>query len=289
MNIPHELASEHWITEVDTKNATAISFKFKTKLHSEKTAFQCIDIYESEHFGHMMVVDGFIRMTQKDHFIIHEMLTHPALFTHAKPQNIAIIGGGDCGILQQILQHGCVKTVIQVEIDERITALSKRYFPEICTNNADPRATLLSHDGLKWLKEARAESLDILILDTTDPVSTVEGWMDKSFYQNAFLKLRSGAILVQHSESPFYNAQSVIAPMQKMMLDAGFSEAKTFLFPLPSYPSGWCSATLAGKNISLTQFRKTNVLEKTFATQYYNTRTHKAAMAIPDFLQLLIR
>jgi spermidine synthase len=83
---------------------------------------------------------------------------------------VVIIGGGDCGTLREVLKHDEVERAVQVDIDERVTRLSEQYFPELCDANDDPRAELLFADGVQYLKDATPGSIDVIIVDSTDPV-----------------------------------------------------------------------------------------------------------------------
>ena len=143
------LSSNEYFTEICKEGGTAFSFAIEAKLHEEQTPFQHIAIYQSKTFGKVMAIDGFMQLTSRDNFLYHEMLVHPALFTHFNPESVAIIGGGDCGTLKEVLQHDTVKQAWQIEIDERVTRLSEQYFPELCIANDDERANLLFADGLK--------------------------------------------------------------------------------------------------------------------------------------------
>ena len=91
---------------------------------------------------------------------------------------------------------------MQVEIDERVTRLAEKYFPELCESNGDPRAQLLFIDGIKWMADCEPESLDVVIVDSTDPIGPAEGLFNAAFYQTCYKALRPGGILVQQSESP---------------------------------------------------------------------------------------
>jgi len=283
------LNSKHWFTEIDDNNASAISFKIKEILHSEQTAIQHLEIFSTECFGNLMVIDGYVMLTSRDNFLYHEMLTHPAIFTHPNPKNVAIIGGGDCGSLQQVLQHQDIQKATQIEIDQRVTDLAKIYFPELCTTNNDPRAELLFDDGLKWIKNTQPGSLDIIVVDSTDPIGPAEGLFNKTFYQDAYMALGEQGIIIQQTESPLYHVESIIEPVQKTMLSAGFTDVKTLYFPQPCYPSGWWTCTMAAKNLSLNQFRKSDIIEKNFTTKYYNQEIHMGAMSTPEFLKSILK
>src|SRR5690606_38637921 len=140
------------------------------KLHEERSAFQTIAIYDTTDWGKLMVIDGAIMLTTRDNFLYHEMMAHPALFTHSNPQKVVVIGGGDCGTLREVLRHKEVEHAVQVEIDERVTRLAEQYFPELCESNGDARAELIAGDGIQYMKDTAPESIDVVIVDSTDPV-----------------------------------------------------------------------------------------------------------------------
>jgi spermidine synthase len=231
-----------------------------------------------------MVIDGCTMVTTRDNFLYHEMMSHPALFTHPRARRVVIIGGGDCGTLREVLKHDEVESAIQVEIDERVTRLAEQYFPELCESNNDPRAQLLFIDGIKWMAECEPESLDIVIVDSTDPIGPAEGLFNEAFYRSCLKALRHGGILVQQSESPLAHLP-LLKNIRKAMKGAGFQALRTLTFPQPCYPTGWWSATLARKGVDLEDFRERGAEMKQFPTRYYNAQIHKAALATPEFLK----
>src|SRR5690606_11377001 len=156
--------------------------------------------------GRLMVIDGSIMLTQRDNFLYHEMMSHPALFTHPDPKRVVIIGGGDCGTLREVLKHASVESVVQIDIDERVTRLSERFFPELCSSNGDPRADLRFEDGIEWIKRAADGSIDVLIIDSTDPVGPAVGLFAVDFYRECCRALAANGVMVQQSESPLLHA-----------------------------------------------------------------------------------
>lgn len=278
------LDSNKWFTETGDAVGLAFSLKIRGKLHDEQSAYQRIEVYETETFGNLMVIDGCVMLSQRDNFLYHEMLSHPALFTHANPGRVLIIGGGDCGTLREVLKHESVKLAEQVEIDERVTRISERYFPELCDSNGDPRARLHFDDGIKWVKDAEPETYDVIIVDSTDPVGPAEGLFRRPFFENCLRALRPGGVLVQQSESPLLHAD-LIRLMRKEMRAAGFSSVLTLNFPQCVYPSGWWSATMAGKGSALLNIREQEIADKPFPTRYYNLAVHQAAIAQPEFFR----
>ncbi len=275
---------DNWFTEICEEGGTAFSLQIKAKLHEERTAYQRIAIYETAQFGNLMVIDGFVMLSQRDNFFYHEMLAHPALFTHPRPRRVLIIGGGDCGTLREVLKHQDVEHVVQVEIDERVTRLAEEYFPELCESNGDPRAQLHFGDGIQWVAEAADGSVDIIIVDSTDPIGPAEGLFTEPFYRQCRRILTPEGILVQQSESPLLH-MDIIAAMRNAMTAAGFHSVQTLHFPQCVYPSGWWSATMAGKALDLTSFREDAIMKKDFATRYYNPAIHRASLACPTFFE----
>lgn len=280
------LINKHWFTEALSSQGSAFSMALREKLHEEKSDYQTLEIYSTESFGNLMVLDGCVMLTDRDNFLYHEMMSHPALFTHPAPKKVVIVGGGDCGTLREVLKHPDITQATQIDIDERVTRLAERYFPALCSANSDPRAQLHFDDGIQWMKAATRASLDVIIVDSTDPVGPAEGLFSRDFYADCYRALGENGVLVQQSESPLYHL-SLIESIHQAMKDAGFSHTQTLTFPQPCYPSGWWSATLAGKNLPLDSFRATDARNKPFKTSYYNAAIHQGALAVPEFMQQL--
>ena len=174
--------SANWFIEAHQASGSSVGYRVEERLHVEKTPFQTIEIYQTTDWGKLMVIDDCVMLTDRDNFLYHEMMTHPALFTHSGARRVVIIGGGDCGTLREVLRHGEVEQVTQVEIDERVTRLAERYFPELCQANDDPRAKLLFSDGIAYMAGLPEVSLDMVIVDSTDPAGPAAGLFNASFY-----------------------------------------------------------------------------------------------------------
>jgi spermidine synthase len=272
-----------WFTEQVPAAGTAFSLKIKNKLHEEQSEFQFLEMYETETFGNLMVIDGCTMVSTRDNFFYHEMMSHPALYTHPNPKTVWIIGGGDCGTLREVLKHPSVEHAVQIDIDERVTRLSEIYFPELCESNGDPRADLKFIDGIKWVKDAAPNSVDIIIVDSTDPVGPAEGLFSAAFYRDCAACLTENGIVIQQSESALLHLK-LIGEMRAAMNSAGFDHLQTLFFPQCLYPSGWWSATIASKS-DLSNFREQDAANKPFETVYYNVDIHKASLAQPEFFK----
>lgn len=280
-----KLPDTHWFTEVFGNQGTAFSLAVTRKLHDEQTRYQHLEVWQTTTFGNLMVLDGCVMLTERDNFLYHEMMAHPALFTHPAPRQVAIIGGGDCGTLREVLKHPGVESCIQIDIDERVTWAAEQWFPALCSANQDPRASLRFEDGIRWIRQAAPASLDVIIIDSTDPVGHAAGLFTRDFYKDCRKALKPEGILVQQSGSPLLHSDNLIKHIHRDLKTAGFPHCHTLLFPQPVYPGGWWSCTLASPLGSVVRFREADAAAKPFPTRYYNREIHRGALAVPEFLK----
>jgi spermidine synthase len=274
---------DRWCTEVAPHEGMATSFRIEERLADERSAWQRLEVVRTSTFGNLMLLDGCTMVSERDEFIYHEMVSHPVLFSHADPRRVVIVGGGDCGTLREVLRHPTVTECWQVEIDERVTRLAERHFPSLTAANGDPRAHLHFGDGLAWVRDAPDASVDVVIVDSTDPVGPAEGLFGERFYRDCHRALGAGGFVVQQSESPILNTGLIVA-MHRALRAAGFADVRTLTFPQPIYPSGWWSATMARKGARIEGFREHDAAALS-GLRYYTPAIHRAAFALPAFLE----
>lgn len=276
---------QSWFTEIHPATGSAFSLKLAGTLHDVQSHWQRVAVHATEAFGNLMAIDGYMMLTSRDNFLYHEMMVHPALFTHPDPRRVLIVGGGDCGTLREVLKHPDIATATQVDIDEEVTRAAERYFPELCAANRDPRARLHFADGIAWVQIAEPGSYDVIIVDSTDPVGPAAGLFAEPFLRDCHRALGPDGLLVQQSESPLFHLDSILLPLHRALRATGFNDAHTLHFPQCVYPSGWWSATLACKTGQVRDFREADAAAKPFATEYYNAEIHRAALATPEFMR----
>ncbi len=274
-----KLNVDRWFTEVYPDDGCALSLEFSEKLHEEQTGWQKLEVFQTTGFGRLMLLDGCIMLTDRDNFIYHEMMTHPALYSHSAAENVLIIGGGDCGCLREVLKHKDIKHVHQVDLDERVTWASEKYFPDLCESNNDERAAFSFTDGVAFVEQAEAGSYDVIIVDSVDPVGQAARLYSEDFYRACFNALSENGIMVAQSESPLFH-KSLIESMQSRMAGVGYNDISSLFFPQCTYPSGWWSASMAFKDGKPSNFRKVDI-----ETKYYNNDIHQAAQAVPQFMR----
>ncbi|PWV64882.1 polyamine aminopropyltransferase [Plasticicumulans acidivorans] len=275
-----------WFSDVFEDAPSAFSLKVTSKLHEEQSPFQKIEVYQTRGWGRMLAIDGIIMLTERENFLYHEMLAHPALYAHPQPRRVLIIGGGDCGTLHEVLKHPGVERVVQCDIDEAVTRAAVQFFPALTESNADARAELVFEDGVKYVEDSADGSWDLVIVDSTDPFGPSTGLFAEPFLRQVVRVLAADGLYVQQSESPMFQLEDCIVPMHRNLRAAGFAEATELHFPQPVYQSGWWSAAFAAKRAGGTHaFDAARESAQPFVTDYYNADIHRAALAQPNFVR----
>ena len=161
------------------------NFEQGQTLFEAATDHQELVIFENPRFGRVMALDGVIQTTEADEFVYHEMMVHVPMNTHPCPKNVLIIGGGDGGILREVLKHPSVESVTQVEIDRAVVDMCIEYFPKH-SNGAfdDPRLNLVIDDGAAFIAN-NSEQFDVIITDSTDPIGPVKFSLNRHSMRDA--------------------------------------------------------------------------------------------------------
>ena len=125
------MAEKRWIAETLFDDlGFRMSYRVDKVLYETQTEHQHLVLFEQPFFGKMLMLDGATQITKRDEFIYQEMMSHVPLFAHGHARDVLIVGGGDCGIAEEVLKHKSVRRLTQVEIDPAVVAFAKRHFPE---------------------------------------------------------------------------------------------------------------------------------------------------------------
>ena len=156
---------ELWFTENHTDNIR-FSIKIKQHVYSEKSRYQQIDILDSYELGRILVLDGFIMLTEKDEYIYHEMITHVPMATNPDIKRVLVIGAGDGGTIRELTRFKNVEHIDMVEIDQRVVEVCKEYLPQTACRLDDPRVHIFYEDGLKYVR-GKDNEYDLIIVDSS--------------------------------------------------------------------------------------------------------------------------
>ncbi len=253
-------------------------------LFEQRTPYQRLLIFDNPQWGKGLVLDGIVQTTVVDEFIYHEMMVHVPIQARPEPtRSVLIIGGGDGGVLREVLKYDSVERVVQVELDEAVIVACRKYIPEICGNWNDPRVELIIGDGAKYVKDAslRKEQFDVIILDSTDPIGPAIVLFEKPFHQDLAECLTDTGVVIRQSGLPV-TMPKVMPFIRARFLDV-LPNVQVYLAPMPTY--GGEIAFVAGskdKALSL----EDPVGE--FNGRYYNPSIHRASFCLPNWWKDLI-
>ncbi|MBE3569208.1 MAG: spermidine synthase [Bacillales bacterium] len=272
-----------WFTEKQTENF-GITMKVKKTLHTEKTEFQYLEMVETEEWGNMLLLDGMVMTTQRDEFVYHEMVAHVPLFTHPNPENVLVVGGGDGGVIREVLKHPNVKKATLVDIDGKVIEYSKKYLPEIASGLEDDRVEVKVDDGFMHIAQSENE-YDVIMVDSTEPVGPAVNLFTKGFYAGISKALKEDGIFVAQTDNPWFKAD-LIRKVQKDVKEI-FPITRLYLANIPTYPSGLWSFTIGSKKYDPLAVPDEQFLD--IETKYYTKEIHKAAFVLPKFVQDLTK
>ncbi len=250
-------------------------------LHSGRSDFQKIEIFENKGVGKVLALDGIVQTTTTDEFIYHEMLTHLPAFGHGGLKRVLIIGGGDGGMLEEVLKHP-VERVVMVELDGEVVRLCREYLPEICgTAFEDPRTDLKIADGAAFVGETD-ERFDLIITDRPDPVGPAAILFSERFYANCRRCLAPGGVLVTQNGVPYYQGPEVTETARHFR--ALFARHGFYIAPVPMYVGGFMAFGWASDSLDLAASEGGELA----GLRYYNREIHRAAFALPGYVRDLI-
>lgn len=271
-----------WYTEKQTENF-GITMKINKTLHTEQTDFQFLEMAETAEWGNMLFLDGMVMTSEKDEFVYHEMVAHVPLFTHPNPENVLVVGGGDGGVIREVLKHPSVKKATLVDIDGKVIEYSKKFLPSIASGLEDARVEVIVGDGFMHIAESE-NKYDVIMVDSTEPVGPAVNLFTKGFYAGISRALKEDGIFVAQSDNPWFKAD-LIEQVQKDVKEI-FPITNLYLANIPTYPSGLWAFTIGSKKynpleVSAERFHDID-------TKYYTKELHNAAFVLPKFVKDLV-
>jgi spermidine synthase len=264
----------------------SFSIEINRIIFSGNSPFQKIEILESSAFGKILVIDDCIMFTEKDEFIYHEMITHVPLYVHPRPARVLIIGGGDGGAVREVLKHSDVRKIVLVDIDRMVSDLCLKYFPAIAAGLLSERVTCLYQDGVEYVKNSQ-DKFDLIIIDSTDPVSVGEGLFTPEFYQDCHELLNDDGILVNQAESPLFTRRW-LSMISRKLVDV-FPRLHFYQANIPTYPSGYWLFGFASKKYNPREdFLRDKYSQQALQLKYYNEQLHQACFVLPNYVREII-
>jgi len=282
------MAEKRWIVETLFEHiGMRTSYEVERVLYETETAHQHLVLFENKFFGKMLMLDGATQISTCDEYVYQEMMSHVPLFAHGRAKQVLIIGGGDCGIAEEVLKHKSLKHLTQVEIDAAVVEFSKEHFPEFTTPVfADARFECIIGDGADFVAETDRR-FDVVIVDSTDPQGPGAVLFTREFYADCKRCLAKGGVLVTQNGVPFFQAEELATSLAHFR--ELFADAACYVAAVPTYVGGLMAMGFASDDKRLRRasvraiagrYRKAGG----FATRYWTPELQVGAFALPRFI-----
>lgn len=263
-----------------------ILHRVKRWVASAESEFQRIQIFDTDTFGRVLALDGILQTTTGDEFVYHEMMAHVPMIAHGFVRDVLIIGGGDGGVLREVLKYN-IDRVTLVELDDAVIDMTAKYMPALSMGAfKDRRVQLQIGDGAKFIDQLE-RSVDVIIVDSTDRVGPSRALYTSSFYRSCARRLKPKGILINQNGIPFLWPKHISLTAQRRR--TAFRNVGLYLAPVPSFfggyqAFGWASnGWLPGETSILSlqkRFRSQGITPK-----YYSPEIHQRSFILPPFIE----
>ena len=240
-------------------------------LYKGKSKFQEIMVIRNPHFGKMLILDNVVQITERDEFFYHEMLTHVVMHANPLPKKVIVIGGGDGGVVREVLKHKSVEKVFFIEIDEEVINVSRKYFPAVSSGVDDQRVEIKVMDGAEFIKKRKDPDIDAVIIDSTDIIGFARSLFTDDFFVSVRNCLTEKGMFVTHTESLHFHKDMVIEIQE--VLKKIFPVVDLYTAPIATYPGNWWAFAVATKGLSPREVRSKAVI----SAKYYSDEIHQQA------------
>ncbi len=282
------MSEKRWIAEtLFDELGFRMSYQVERVLYELATEHQHLVLFEHKFFGKMLMLDGATQITKRDEFIYQEMMSHVPILAHGSARDVLIIGGGDCGIAEEVLKHKSVRRLTQVEIDASVVEFAKEHFPEFTRPVfADLRFESVIDDGMKYVARANRR-FDVIIVDSTDPQGPGKVLFSQKFYAACKRCLTPGGVLVTQNGVPILQAGELIGSIKKFR--KLFTDATCYVAAIPTYVGGHMAMGWATDDPKLRQATVKAIAARyaragSFSTRYWSPEMHVASFALPRFI-----
>ncbi|MEN2494962.1 MAG: Polyamine aminopropyltransferase [Hyphomicrobiaceae bacterium hypho_1] len=259
-------------------------------MYETNTDHQNMVIFENKFWGKVLILDGVFQLTTRDEFIYHEMMAHVPLITLEQPQKILIIGGGDGGVLREVLKHTSVEIVTLVEIDQDVIDMSIKYYPEVGEKALnDKRTDVIISDGLKFVTKTTTK-YDAIIVDSSEPIGPSSVLHSKEFFSICKGALKPDGIFVTQSGVPFqvpsqlYETTKSLSPLYKYVY--------AYTCTQPCYFGGEFGISFASDNPAYANVTSDLIQERAkqrnLKTNYWNPLLQAKTFLLPEYIKDIV-
>lgn len=271
-----------WYDEV-WEDQVKLGLRATETLFSEQSSFQKVEIINTVAYGRVLIIDDVFMTSERDEFIYHEMITHPAMLTAASQERVLIIGGGDGGTAREVLRHPGASEVVMIELDETVVRGCQAHLRSIGSAWEDPRLDVRFADGIDYVKNSDEEKYDVILLDGTDPIGPGEVLFGLPFFEGCKRMLKPEGVLAMQSETPMLLRDIFFETQEK--LRGLWKHVHPYFAGVPLYPSGSWSWTWCSDRPGHLDFDAPRAAKIEEGNRYYTTDIHVGAFAQPAYVK----
>jgi spermidine synthase len=168
--------------------------------------------------------------------------------------------------------------------------VSRRYLEEISGGAyTDPRTEVVIQDGARYVAET-SERFDVILVDSTDPVGPAEALIGDTFLRDARRALAPGGLMTMQSGSPLTQPREWLATVRAFR--RAFPIVRPYVSWVPIYPGVVWSWVIGSEEVDPLSIDEVSITLRLEAMdeelRVYNPAWHRAAFALPTFLQRLV-
>ncbi|CAF1031906.1 unnamed protein product [Rotaria magnacalcarata] len=286
MTIRTDTRNNKWFCEANSQfwPGQEFSIEIEEILYQQRSKYQDVLVFKSKTYGNVLVLDDCIQCTERDEFAYQEMAAFLPLLSHPDPKRVLIIGGGDGGVIREVVKHPQVEEVILCEIDEDVIDVSKKYLPNMAQEFANSKVTVIICDGCEYLKQHTNE-FDVIITDSSDPDGPAKVLFEEPYYllMKSALKQPYGIICCQGEciwlDLPLI--KKLVRICSRLFQCVAYANVST-----PTYPCGALGFLVCSLNENAKLTEPNNIkLANELNTKYYTADIHRACFALPAFVR----
>ena len=277
-----------------------VEYRIKQKLFEEKSQYQLVQVFKTNEFGNMLVIDNDVQLTEADESNYHEMIAHVPLAYFNYNIRVLIVGGGDGGTAREVMKHKNVIHCDMIDIDSIVIKAATACFPNFAKvfnhpTKYDGRFNLEIGDGYKYAMEYDPTVkgyYDLVIIDSTDFNQSVPLFTNE-FYLRLKKITKKKNLICFNADNINWNEKNII-DMYKIQKGL-FKYVNPYTVYVPTFAGGFYSFCLVSDSINPLndiidwKYMKNKIKVDDFNLIYYNQGIHKSSFYLPNRLHQTLK
>ena len=268
----------------DTTKYLTTRFNTARRVYKGRSKFQRIEVYKDKLFGHILVIDEDVQLSELDEGYYHEMLVHVPMAYIMQPRRVLIIGGGDGGTLREVCKYPTIEEIVMVEIDRKVVQVSQKFFKKCSVGFDDSRLKLLIMDAFDYLWSAPKKHFDVVLIDVTDFNQS-----DKLFAEDAINNvkqtMRDTSILAINFASVGIGEENPHKQLSLSGFGSKFNNKRLIHSHQPTFTGGLYTYAVMSDTIDPLHFPDSYHYDTfNFETEFYTPSLHRASFVFPKRL-----